>query len=57
MSQEINAPIKKGSKVGEIIYTYNGKTIGSVDIVALEDIEKADYKYNLFLILKKYFLN
>lgn len=55
--QEINAPIKKGSKVGEIIYTYNGKTIGSVDIVALEDIEKVDYKYNLFLILKKYFLN
>lgn len=57
VSQEINAPIKKGSKVGEIIYTYNGKTIGSVDIVALEDIEKTDYKYNLFLILKKYFLN
>lgn len=53
--KEVKAPVDKGSKLGEIVYTYNDEKIGSVDIVATEKIEKADYKYNLVLVLKKYF--
>lgn len=56
MCEKVNAPVKKGSKMGEIVYTYEDKKIGSVDIVALEEIEKADYKFNFLQVLKKYLI-
>lgn len=41
--EEIEAPILENDKVGEVIYSINGKEIGNVDIVAKETIEKARY--------------
>ena len=46
---EINAPIKKGSKIGEIIYFINQKEIGKSDLVATKNIKKA----SLFKIINK----
>lgn len=37
----INAPILQGDKIGEIIATIDGKEVGRVDIVPIEDVSKA----------------
>jgi D-alanyl-D-alanine carboxypeptidase (penicillin-binding protein 5/6) len=42
MAQNINAPINKGEKAGYVEIKYNGKNIGSVDIVSEEDISGED---------------
>ena len=41
VQEEIEAPVQIGQKVGEIVYTCDGKQLGSVDIVSLAEIEKA----------------
>ena len=45
----INAPIKKGEKIGEIAYSLNGEVISTVNIVSDRDIEKL----NLFTMGKR----
>lgn len=49
---ELKAPIKKGDKVGEIVYTLNGKEIGKCDLKASEDIPKAGLRRNIGRLLK-----
>ncbi len=39
--QFVQAPLKKGDKIGEIIVTMDGKELGRVDVVAADNIEKA----------------
>ena len=41
VKHEINAPVRKNSKVGEIIYFINQKEIGKSDLVVTRDIKKA----------------
>nr|WP_317358401.1 D-alanyl-D-alanine carboxypeptidase family protein [uncultured Tyzzerella sp.] len=41
MVEGIKAPIIKGTKIGEAIYTYEGEEIGRIDILAEEDVNKA----------------
>lgn len=41
--ESIEAPIQEGDVIGQIEYQLQGETIGSVAIVALENIEKAHY--------------
>ncbi|MFA9463686.1 MAG: D-alanyl-D-alanine carboxypeptidase family protein [Velocimicrobium sp.] len=50
------APIKKGDKLGEIQYYLSGKQIGSIDIVSLEDIDKAYYLDYLNGLINRYFV-
>lgn len=40
---DIKAPVAKGDVLGQIVYTLDGKTVGSVDIIAAEDVAKAEY--------------
>ncbi|MCH5264563.1 MAG: D-alanyl-D-alanine carboxypeptidase [Lachnospiraceae bacterium] len=54
--REIAAPVAEGDEVGSIVYTYDGKEIGSVPIVAKQSAEKAGYTDLLFVSLKKLFL-
>jgi len=42
-TKKIKAPVKKGETVGCMQYSYQGEQIGSVSIVALEDVEKAGF--------------
>ena len=49
----IKAPVVKGTKIGEAIYTSNGEEIGRIDILAEEDIKKA----SLNDILRKLIFN
>lgn len=40
IQDNISAPITKDQKLGEVKYTLNGETIGSVDLVAQNTVEK-----------------
>lgn len=39
----VSAPIKKGDKLGEVVYTLNDETISTIDVIANEDIDKIDF--------------
>lgn len=56
LQDEINAPIKKGDTVGEVVYYLNKKAIGKIDIVSLEDVEKANYTDYFLEIINYYFI-
>lgn len=52
VQEEIEAPVAMGQSVGKIVYTCDGKELGSVDIVSLANVEKAsvwDYYGKLFV--------
>jgi len=40
--ESVNAPVAKGAKAGEIIYSHQGNEVGRGDLVISEDIEKAE---------------
>lgn len=40
----LKAPIKKGDVIGQLVYYYDEKPIGSVDIISDQNIKKAFYK-------------
>lgn len=54
--EEIVAPIKKDDKLGEIQYYLSGKLIGSQDIIATENVEKAYYLDYLNKLFTRYFV-
>ncbi|MDO4300503.1 MAG: D-alanyl-D-alanine carboxypeptidase family protein [Clostridia bacterium] len=47
LAESINAPVKKGDKIGEIIYYSNNNEIARCNIIANEDIEKANLTKNI----------
>lgn len=53
--EEVPAPVTENDKIGEIIYTYQGEKIGSIDILASEAIKKAGFKDSFVKTLKKFF--
>ena len=52
LNESINAPVKKGDKIGEIIYYSNNKEIARCNVIANEDIEKANLTKNISRLLK-----
>lgn len=55
LPESIEAPVKTGEKVGEIIYSLGGEKIGSVDVIAKQDIEKADFPHYVLDVFLAYF--
>ena len=43
LKKEIQAPVKEGDKIGSVVYSLNGKEIGSVDIIADGSVKKAGF--------------
>jgi D-alanyl-D-alanine carboxypeptidase (penicillin-binding protein 5/6) len=43
MYTDVKAPIKAGDVVGQLTYTYKNQTLGSVDVIATEDVRKATF--------------
>ena len=41
--EEIKAPVSEGDILGRLVYRLNGQELGSVDIVAAEDVRKANF--------------
>ncbi|PKM95770.1 MAG: D-alanyl-D-alanine carboxypeptidase [Firmicutes bacterium HGW-Firmicutes-1] len=54
LPEYIEAPVVKSQKVGDLIYTYDGKEIGRVDIVVLDDVNKAKFSDYLKNVFEKY---
>lgn len=42
---EVNAPIKAGDVIGSVTYSYDGITYGTVELVALSDVELSQVLY------------
>ncbi len=52
LPETVQAPVDAGEKAGEVVYSLNGTTIGSVDILFDESVTEAKYKdylYKVFL--------
>lgn len=49
------AQIKRGEKVGEVVYIYQGKVIATSPLYATEDVANIKYKFNLFEWLRDFF--
>ncbi len=47
LPEKVNAPVKKGDKAGELIYSANGKELGRIGILYGKSIEKATYGHCL----------
>ncbi|NLK21729.1 MAG: D-alanyl-D-alanine carboxypeptidase [Epulopiscium sp.] len=54
LPETIQAPVEKGMKVGEIIYTFQGKEVGRSDLVAAESVKKANLKIMMKLLLQQW---
>lgn len=55
LPEMVEAPVKQGDIAGRVTYTLDGVTIGTVDILYAETIEKAGYSDYLYRIFQ-YFL-
>jgi len=53
---EVRAPILQGTEIGQVVYRLGGIVIGSVPVLAGEDIEKATYKDYLLKIFLEYLM-
>ncbi|MGN0333850.1 MAG: D-alanyl-D-alanine carboxypeptidase family protein [Lachnospiraceae bacterium] len=56
IKKEVKAPVKRGTKLGEAKYYLNGKEIGSVDILATENIKEMSMKSAAKDVLKSMLL-
>ncbi len=54
--EELEAPVRKGDKVGSIEFVLQGKSIGTVGIIATEGVEKAHYSDYLQRVIMWYLL-
>lgn len=54
--EELEAPVRQGDKVGSIEFILQGKNIGTVGIIATEDVEKARYSDYLQRVIMWYLL-
>ena len=52
MKENLKAPVMAGDKAGEAQYYLNGKKVGSVAILAANDVEKAGFLDYLFRCLE-----
>ncbi|MCM1314060.1 MAG: serine hydrolase [Prevotella sp.] len=49
-SKFLYAPVKKGDPLGEVTLKYNGEELGTVELVAVSDVERSTSKYNLYAV-------
>ena len=48
----LEAPVEKGTVLGKVTLTYNGEAYGSLDLVAVDTVERSELLYNLDRIEK-----
>ncbi len=53
--EEITAPVMKGSSIGKMIYSKEGKTVAEVELVAKEDVPKISFGKYFINIIKSIF--
>lgn len=55
LTEGLNAPFEKNTKVGEIIYFYENAEVGRADLVTDRAIERAGLKDSIFKLFNKWF--
>ena len=55
-SDKVPAPVSKGDKLGEVVYTVNGEEIGRQDITASADVDKISFGGIFYRVVQKFFL-
>ena len=55
-NMEVAAPVEKGAKIGQIVYSIDGNQIGNVAILAANDVDKAQFIDYLKMILQKFMI-
>lgn len=55
-NESLEAPVKKGDKIGEITYRYGEEELGKVNLLAGEEVKKAKYGDYLKKVLGEYFV-
>ncbi len=45
--ESLEAPVKKGQVLGKVTVTYQGKTYGTLDLVAVADVERSEFLYTI----------
>jgi len=53
--KSVKAPVHKGDKLGSIVYSVDGKTVGSVDLVSQQEIPKGGFFRMLFDSVARFF--
>ncbi|QUI23079.1 D-alanyl-D-alanine carboxypeptidase [Vallitalea pronyensis] len=53
--ESIDAPVKAGDKLGEVIYKAGDEVVGRIDLVADKDVPKATFRYYIGKLLKMFF--
>lgn len=56
IKEKIVAPVIKGEKIGSVVYYLNGNEIGTLDIIAKKNIEKAGFLIYLRKILEQFLI-
>ena len=51
--EKLHAPLRRGQKVGAVLYRLNGETIHSADLIASESIQKRDFGWCFEILMKK----
>lgn len=46
--ESVQAPVKKGERLGEVTLKYSGEELGTMELVAVSDVERSVTKYNLY---------
>lgn len=55
MDASIEAPVKKGQKLGEVVFTLDGKEVGKADLVASDDVQRASFIRLFFRMVMEWF--
>lgn len=51
----IEAPVVKGQKIGEVIFSLNGETLGTVNLIANDDVRKLSFSNMLAHVVESWF--
>ena len=55
LPNSIDAPINKGDKIGEVVFTLNGDEIDSINLIAFKTIPKLSFANTSIYIFKNWF--
>lgn len=53
--EEIEAPVKAGTRVGKVTFIHNGSTIDEFDVTVTQDVEKISFKSVFVFLVNKLF--
>ena len=56
LTESLQAPVSRGDSAGRLVYRLNGHEIGSVEITAAEDVEKAGFTDYLKMLFRQLIL-